>query len=318
MNWTELLQLIDTKHSFLISSHVSPDGDCIGSQLALYWYLAHRGKKVVIYNHDPVPPRFAFLDNASVVVNSRPQEPFDVLVVLDSSNLNRLGWPEAAHCASMIVNIDHHRDNAHFGQLNFVRQGAATGELIYDFFIQSKIEFPEYVAQALYMAIMTDTGGFRFSNTDGTVLRACADLSDKGANCAKLYERIYASNSHAGLLLLSRIWSTVAFHFDGQVCTMELPVALIKELGASPSDSEGMADVTMTVVGVDIGMFIKHSPTYTHFSLRSKGKYDVGQIAKNIPGGGGHCNAAGCTIDLPLEQALTMMLGIISEELQRS
>ena len=316
MIWDDLQALVNANHRFLISSHLSMDGDSVGSQLAFYWYLSSLGKQVSIYNHDPVPAKFAFLRNSDVFSISNLTTDIDVLVVLDCSNLSRLGWEESSPEFPTIINIDHHRDNKFFGTVNIVETGAAaTGEIIYNFFRQYDFDYPDHVAESLYAAIMTDTGGFRFSNTNSRVLRTCADLSDHGANCAKIYERVYASHSPRALMLQARIWSTLSFHLDGKVCSMAMPLSILDELGAHYSDSEGMADYTITVEGVEVGIMIKYKDTETHFSLRSRGRIDVGKIAQKIPGGGGHSCAAGCTLPLPHDQAMAQMLSIIEKEL---
>jgi phosphoesterase RecJ-like protein len=238
-------------------------------------------------------------------------------VVLDCSNPDRLGWAGIRRIARTVVNVDHHRDNTLFGDINVVKKDAsAVGQILYMFFTENTIDFPSHVAADLYTAILTDTGGFRFSNTNSTILSICADLAKRGADCSDIFERVYSSHSQSGLLLQARIWSTLSFHFDGRLCCMELPFSLIDTLGAAYSDSEGMADNTIIATGVEIGVFIKYSETETHFSLRSTGSIDVGKIAQKVPGGGGHCCAAGCTIYAPYEQAKESMFDIISQNLK--
>jgi bifunctional oligoribonuclease and PAP phosphatase NrnA len=315
--WTDLDSVFERNSSFLISSHVGIDGDCIGSQLAMYWYLSTLlGKRVVLFNHDMVPIKFRFLENSNVLTTERPTEKFDVGVILDCSNPSRLGWDGLRDLCTQVVNLDHHRDNVLFGDRNVVTQsGAATGQIIYDYFANRKLSYPAHVAESLYTAIMTDTGAFRFSNTNSTILRMCADLSDRGADCSKIYEKVYASFSQHGLLLQSRIWSTMTFYHGGAICSMEMPYKLIDELGATYGDSEGMADLTIVGSDVVVGMLIKYDETETHFSLRSKGQIDVGKIAQSVQGGGGHSSAAGCTMLMPCAQAKPLMLDIIQKEL---
>jgi phosphoesterase RecJ-like protein len=318
MIWSELSSVLNDHDSFLISSHMSLDGDSIGSELALRWYLQSLSKKVVVYNHESVPPKFMFLQNSGSLIKERPAEQFDVLLVLDCSNPKRLGWEGFASAAPVIVNIDHHRDNVNFGHINLVRGDAsATGQIIYDYFSSLKLEFPPSVAEALYTAILTDTGGFRFSNTNGTILKICADLCDRGASCSKIYNNVYTSFSPNGLMLQARIWSTLTFYRNGTICSMEMPYSLIDEVGATYGDSEGMADLTIIAAGVEVGVLIKYSPTQTHFSLRSTGRIDVGKIAKSIEEGGGHSSAAGCTMSLPFSEAKPKMLEILQRALDQ-
>jgi phosphoesterase RecJ-like protein len=314
--WTDLNSVFQRNSSFLISSHVGIDGDCIGSQLAMYWYLTSLGKKVVLFNHDILPTKFRFLENSQCLTTARPKEKIDVGVILDCSNPSRLKWEGLRDLCGYVVNIDHHRDNVLFGDSNIVKKGgAATGQIIYEFFSAANLSYPAHVAESLYTAIMTDTGAFRFSNTNGTILRMCADLSERGADCSKIYEKVYASFSQYGLLLQARIWSTLTFYEGGAICSMEMPYGLIEELGATYGDSEGMSDLTVIGTDVQVGMLIKYNEMETHFSLRSKGRIDVGKIAQSVLGGGGHSSAAGCTMIMPCAQAKAHMLDILTREL---
>lgn len=316
MIWSELDSIVQANTSFIISSHSGLDGDSIGSQLSLYWYLTSLDKRVVIYNRDALPHKFAFLTNSGVFSCERPRGPFDVIVVLDCSNPSRLGWDKPSDMSNTIVNIDHHRDNARFGVLDIVRpDAAATGQILFDYFTYKKLQYPPHVAESLYAAVMTDTGAFRFSNTNGEILRLAAALCDRGANPSAIYGKVYDSFSSNGLLLQSKIWASLAFYNNGAVCSMEMPYDLIKDLGATYGDSEGMADMTVKGANVEVGMLIKYNEKETHFSLRSKGRVDVGRIAQSIPGGGGHSSAAGCTMVAPLSEAKPKMLALIEKEL---
>jgi bifunctional oligoribonuclease and PAP phosphatase NrnA len=316
MIWSELTSVIENNHSFLISAHMSLDGDAVGSELAMLWYLKSLSKKVVVYNREQVPGKFAFLTDTASLKTEKPEQKFDVLMVLDCSNQKRLGWDGSPDVAPIVVNIDHHRDNVNFGNVNIIRGDAsATGQIIYDYFARLQIQFPASVAEALYTAILSDTGGFRFSNTNGAILKICSDLSDRGADCSRIYNKVYTSFSTQGLLLQSRIWSTLTFYREGTICSMEMPYALIDELGATYGDSEGMADLTIIAASVEVGMLIKYNDTQTHFSLRSTGRIDVGKLAKSIEDGGGHSSAAGCTMNLPFAQAKPKMIEVLSRAL---
>jgi len=315
MTWAEFDTLVSSNRSFLITSHVSPDGDCVGSQIALGWYLESRGRQVMFHSVDPVPGKFLFLKGADRLRGPRPDGPVDVLVVLDASNPDRLGWEGALRSAATVVNIDHHRDNTRFGTYNRIEQASATGQILYKLFAEGGVEYPQYVAEALYAAVLSDTGGFRFSNTTAAVLEVCAALTGKGADPARIYERVFASTSRNGMRLHASIWPTLQFHLEGRVCSMSLPLSLIGELNATYGDSEGMADLTIMAEEVLVGMFVKHTPTQSHFSLRSRNHIDVGNIARKVRGGGGHVNAAGCTIALPIAEAVPQMLEIIRQEL---
>jgi phosphoesterase RecJ-like protein len=316
MTWNRLNEIIKSGSNFLISSHVNPDGDSIGSQLAFKWYLCSIGKQAVIFNHDPVPRKLRFLENSNSITTVAPNEHFDVLVILDASNFDRLGFNGHPVKAPAVINIDHHEDNSAFGTVNVIdSRSSATGQIIYRFFSENGIDYPPSVAEALYTAILTDTGGFRFSNTNSAVLNACAVLAEKGARCLETYSKLYASETPAGMLLKSRIWSTLAFYCKNRICVMDMPMGLAAQIGADYGDSEGMADLTTNASTVEVGMLIKAGDSESHFSLRSTGRVDVGRVARGIPGGGGHNNAAGCTLFLKPAEARKQMLEIIETEI---
>ncbi|MFC1476666.1 bifunctional oligoribonuclease/PAP phosphatase NrnA [Fibrobacterota bacterium] len=251
MIWSKLQNITENNQSFLLSSHINPDGDSICSQLAFYWYLTSLKKDVVIYNQDPVPDKFHFLYNSDKIVNTFPRREFEVFVIIDASNSERLGWDTSGKFAQQVVVIDHHRDNSYEGELNIVDINAsATSEILYTFFKECSVNYPSYVAEALYAGILTDTGGFQFSNTKSYVLRICAELSEKGANCSEIYREIYSSYSPAGLQLRARIWSTLQFYSDNRISSMEIEESLIDKSGANRGEVEGMSDLALTAADV--------------------------------------------------------------------
>ena len=259
MNWNKLQAIITNNRSFCISSHINPDGDSICSQLALYWYLSSLGKKVCIYNQDPVPAKFRFLYNAATFARALPPKRFDVLIILDASNTERVGWKKRTKTAPVTVVIDHHRDNSYEGDLNIVDYSAsATSELLYTFFKEMSVSYPPSIAATLYAGILTDTGGFQFSNTNSKVLSICADLSEKGAQCSEIYRNIYSSFSHTALLLRAKIWSSLKFYSNNRISVMEMSEESIKKTGASNGDIEGMSDEALTAAGVAVGNGDQH------------------------------------------------------------
>lgn len=317
MTWSNLLEIIHTNNDFLLSTHINSDGDSICSELALYWYLVSLGKEVVMFNKDPVPDKFTFLTYADAIQNTLPARNFDVFVMLDSSNPSRLGWSDFSAVAPVSINIDHHKDNTREATNNIVDENAAaTSQILYSFFKETNTRYPRHIAEILYAGILTDTGGFQFSNTNSQVLSICADLAAQGANCSEIYRKIYTIFSPQALLLRAKVWNSLTFYYNNRICSLEMPAGLIDEIGANYGDVEGMSDQALTAQGVEVGMFIKYGEAFTHFSLRSMGSVDVGKIAQMIPGGGGHTCAAGCTITLPIAQAKEKMLELIKKELK--
>jgi len=282
----------------------------------MYWFLRTRGKTVTVFNHDAVPDKFSFLADTDTMTTTRPNERFDCCIILDCSNPERLGWTGYETIAPHSVNIDHHRDNSMFAHVNIVdTSAAATAQIIFRLFRQANVLFPPAVAEALYTAIMTDTGAFRFTNTNGEILRICAECADRGADCAAVYRRVYSRYSANGIMLRAHILSTLEFLVDNRICLISMPYSLIDDLGAAYGDSEGMVDYTMLARGVVVGMFLKYSESETHVSLRSANGIDVGAIAHKVAGGGGHNNAAGCTLPLPYPEARELIVNLVKKSI---
>ncbi len=310
MIWTDLTNLITKNNSFIICSHVSHDADNIGSQLSFYWYLKSLGKDVKIFNVDEVPRKFKFYENIDKIGNVEPTEKVDVFVMLDSSNLSRSGWDGVENCSKYVIDIDHHRDNSHFGTVSCVDiTAAATCQILYRFFNETGVDFPVYVAEALYGGILADTGGFQFDNTSQELFEIAADLVGRGVNSAKIYKKLFASNTIAGLKARSQISSTLTFYENYKVGIVTMDDGFLESLGADRGDIEGMSDIALKAEGVEVSAFAKQVGSDVRFSLRSAGAVDVGAIAATFDGGGGHRAAAGCThLNSELETAIPLLL----------
>ncbi len=321
MKQSDFFKCIDENRSFLITSHVNPDGDSIGSMLALDWIIRSRGRESRVCNTDGVPEKFSFLENSDLFTPPPDSGAFDVLIIIDSSNPDRVGWDTGKIDVKSVINIDHHRDNSEFGDINIVDpRASASCQILFQVLSAEGIDMGRPLVDYLYTGILSDTGGFRFSNTTQDILRVCADLMDHGVDHQKIYNSIYSSLSANGLLLRARIWSTLHFYASNTVACIEMPESAIEETGATYSDAEGMVDMLLTSKDVKIGVFMKYSDKEAHFSLRSsaaENPVDVGRIAKSVPGGGGHTCAAGCTIPLPRNKAKHKILQIIEDELEK-
>ncbi len=317
MIWTDLCKIVEENQTFLISSHRSQDGDCVGAQLAFYWYLSSLGKQVDIFNFDPLPKKFSFFENSDKISGELPTKKYDVLAILDASNPSRVGWDGIMESADKFINIDHHRDNSLFGTVNSVDiTAAATCQIIYRFFNENNIDFPPFVADALFGGIISDTGGFQFSNTNREIFEIAANLVDRGADNPYVYKKLFASRSIAGLSVRSQIWSTLTFYADNRIGVMEVDEAMLDEYGADRGDIEGMSNEAMTAEGVEVGLFVKKRDDFVHCSLRSVGNIDVGAIAATVSGGGGHACASGCSIpNKTIEEAKMQIIAEIEKVL---
>jgi phosphoesterase RecJ-like protein len=301
-----------TAKSILITSHRDPDGDSIGSQLALAELLGSRGMSFCIINQGELPNKYRFLDPQRRIQNlnstTRTQNskmPFDLVFVLDSTCLERIG--EAGKLitpGATMINIDHHPDNERFGTFNYIdEEASAVGEMIFSLLKYFSFPITAPVATQLYAAILTDTGRFKFSNTTPLCLKTCAELVEGGADPRYITNQIYFNYSLSFLKLLGSVLSHPKILFGGKVCAMIIRQESLAELGVEPNEMEGVVDYTLFLKGVEVGLlFTEKENGKTKVNLRSQNEYDVSKVA-SIFGGGGHRNAAGCTLDLALKEA---------------
>jgi len=306
----------------LIASHQNPDGDSIGSQLALAEVLDALAVPHAIVNEGVVPSRYNTLPGVERIgdVRTFADDGFDVAVIIECSTLNRIGAVErliTGDCT--LINIDHHPDNAAFGAINWNDTAAsAAGEMIYDLIWESGLPVTPTMAANLYAAILTDTGRFHFSCTTPRSLRIAAELMEAGADPTQLTNDIYFRQSPAMIRLAALVAADMEYLLDGRLCAMVLDRARLLETKANQSDTEGLVNLTMSAAGVKVGVLFTEMETgRTKVSFRSQDAIDVGQIAAHY-GGGGHVNASGCQINLPLAEARRDVLAYLKERLNGS
>lgn len=295
----KISDLIDRHRIFLISAHERLDGDAVGSELALALLLRSLGKEVTIYNQDPTPENYLFLPGSDRIVRQLPApETFEVAFILDCSELQRIGR-EAARVGTIptLVNIDHHVSNKPFCDIRLTdSQASSTGELIFRLLRSMNFAITPEIATCLYTAILTDTGGFRYSNTRPGSLQAAAELVAAGADPQRISENAFESDSPARLRLLAAVLPTLLFEEDGRVGSLAVTQKALADAGALPDHSEGFVDLPRSVRGVEIAILFHELPDGSFkLSLRSKGKVNVERVAR-VFGGGGHVNASGCRI----------------------
>jgi phosphoesterase RecJ-like protein len=302
----------------LVVSHEHPEGDAIGSTLALALALAETGKEVVAYNVDGVPETFAFLPGADRVVREiESADPFDVVFLVDCGAFDRGGKRItdllAAH--RNVVNIDHHATNERFGRWNVVVSDASsTGEIVHRVLTEAGIEISPDVATNLYTAILTDTGSFQNGATGPAALRACADLIEAGADPAAIADRVYFAFPARRQRLLGAVLSTLRLDAGGRIASMVVTRAMMEELGANPADLEGFVEELRRVRGATVALLIRQDDELVQkASMRSRDGFDVAEIA-SVLGGGGHKAAAGCTLrGVSIDEARARMI----EEIRR-
>jgi phosphoesterase RecJ-like protein len=323
--WREVKVQVRKAGTFLITTHVNPDGDGIGSELALARFLRSEGKRVRILNANRTPRHYAFLDEEHAVEIFSPESPqtdafeSDVIFVLDISTVRRLG-PLSAHVMSsnaVKICIDHHKSNDGFADVNVIDTGvSATGELIYDFIMATKGWLDLPLAVPLYVAIMTDTGSFRFSNTTARTHEITAHLLDIGVDPRRIYEQIYENNTAGQVKLLSNVLDTLEVSPDGRIAWVKVRRRAFEDTGSHPEDMEGMIDYFRSIEGVEVCLlFLEREGGGTKVSLRSKSDFDVNQFAARY-GGGGHHHAAGMLLDRGIDEAVGHIVEEVSLLLQ--
>ena len=279
----------------VVIGHQRPDGDCIGSQVALCRVLLTLGIDAVCMNPDPVPRRIKFLigDTPFYLRDELPAGE-RVAIFTDCADHGRAGEKVKQLFPAPMACFDHHVSNGGFAKRNFVDTGsAATAEVLAGMFFDADLEVDETTAQALYTGIMTDTGQFRFPSTTHRVFKICGDLVARGANPAQAGMELFERESSGKLKLLQHYISTLKFECGGRACLGILPQGIFEEVDATVEDTEGLVDYARSIEGVEIGVLIEERPGVIKASLRAKNAtYRVDTIAAQFTGGG-HASAAG-------------------------
>lgn len=294
-----IIDIINQNGTFLITSHERPDGDALGSELALYHMLTASGKTALVYNQDQTPGHYRFLPGAAAIINELPPpESFDAAFILDCSELERVGR-KAGQIGKIrhMVNIDHHVSNGGFCDVRLLDVGASsTGELIYKLSEAMALKLTPEMATNLYAAILTDTGGFCYGNTSRECLLIAGRLVEFGADPQWISENIYENTPLVKMRLLTDVLQTLTLDMNGKVGSMVVTQAALARAGALSEHADGFEDLPRTIQGVEVSiLFSELEKDYFKLSLRSKGRLNVERVAGKF-GGGGHLNAAGCRI----------------------
>lgn len=301
-----ILDFIEKHQKFVLTTHVNPDGDGIGSELALMYLLKKLNKEVHIVNASPVPETYKFLDPGDKIFNLYSDEHenlfinSDAIIVLDISVMHRLGKVEEAVHKSKAARIciDHHPSNSCNSDYLLIDEDAvSTGELIYELYKQGGFEITKEVAEALFISILTDTGCFRFSNTNASAHLISAEMIETGIDHLKLYSHIYESNTWEKTLLYSRTFGNIGKEYDGRVAWLKVTRDMLKETGAKDEDTEGFVEMPRSIDSVQISILFKEIENNAlKVSFRSTNSIPVDKLAGEF-GGGGHKNAAATVIE---------------------
>jgi phosphoesterase RecJ-like protein len=308
---TAVAEAIRTGDRFLLTTHENPDGDALGSLLATKLVLDALGKDSVMYlgGRAPLPAEYGFMPLGELT-RTVPDDAADrVLLALDCANASRLG-PEAERLqrAPLVLNVDHHHDNTGFGHVNLiVPDASSTGEVLYDLFRELGVEVTPEMAEALYIAVVTDTGRFQYTNTTPKAHRLAAELLERGADVHKVFQGVYESVQFAKLKLLARALERARIYEGGRVVVSHLLRTDFAEVGAAEPYSEGIIDFLRAVEGADMAVLIREPPgpgrPARRVSLRSSAdELDVSAIARASGDGGGHRQAAGFSSERSIDE----------------
>lgn len=316
-----IIPLLREKESFLMLTHVNPDGDAIGSSLALALALRRLRKKVTLVRVDELPETYRFLPGADLYVPYQQVDgEYDVALFLDCGDLDRVGAARSVvDRAKVKVNIDHHVTNTYYGDYNYIDPlVSSVGEQIYQMLHAAEIALDKDIATNLYVAVATDTGSFRYENTHVDTHMIAAALLMEGVEPGEISNQVYETRSLAAVRLLGAVLATLQVSRDGQVVWLTLTRRTLADTGATDDDTEGLVNYARSVRGVEVGVLFREvEGGEVRVNFRSKSRVDVSAIASQF-GGGGHPRASGATASGTLEEVTDRVLTAVAEALQQA
>ena len=310
--------LLESCRRPLVVSHIDPDGDAIGTQLAFGEYFRRIGKTPALVRESRIPSKYQFLPGVERIIpvcDLSAAAEYDLAVVLECPSLDRLGSvARFIGEQTTVINIDHHQDNVLEAAVSWVDVSASSvGELAFEYFRWVGFEIDPLMATNLYTAILTDTGRFRFESTTSRTLTIAANLVSAGADPRMITDRVYYDVDPAVMKLTGRLLADLEYFDDGRICMMPLTRAMLIETGADIANTEGLVDYSLFTRGVNVGVLLREiDPDRTKVSLRSRDGIDIAAVAAHW-GGGGHRNAAGCTVRMPLAETKRELVKLLQE-----
>jgi bifunctional oligoribonuclease and PAP phosphatase NrnA len=306
------------RQRFVLSSHIRPDGDAIGSQLAMAYALRQMGKQVRLVNGDhPPTPLLVFPGVADIEVANQIDDPGDAVIVMECGDLARTGV--SGFERGFVVNIDHHPGNTMYGALNwFDLSAAACGEMVFDLVRELGVPLTKEIATHIYIAILTDTGSFHYSSISPKTFDICRQCMEAGVDPPAVARSIFDSNNLGRLKLFGAVLSKMELDPSGRLATVFVDRQLARECGGTYEDTEGLINLPLTVKEIQAVVFFKENgPDDWRVSMRSKGNIDINAVAKQF-GGGGHKNASGCAASGRFEDLKKLFCEKIMEQIEKA
>jgi phosphoesterase RecJ-like protein len=309
---------IRSRQRFVIVSHVRPDGDAVGSQMAMAHALRALGKDVRVVSRDLAPPPLQVFPGVSEIeIVDRVDDPGDAVIVMESGDLLRTGV--AGLEQGFVINIDHHVGNSMFGAINwFDVSAAACGEMVFDLVRELGVPLSHDIAVHLYVAILTDTGSFHHSNITPRTFEICRECVAAGVSPAVVARSVYDSNNLGRLKLMGAVLSRMQLASGGRLAIMSVDQELVTASAGTYEDTEGLINLPLTVREIQAVLFLKEvGPLDWRVSMRSKGEVNINAVAREF-GGGGHKNASGCSASGTLQQLTDLFTNKITDQLDKA
>ncbi len=312
----ELFEYIKNADKICLVGHISPDGDCIGSVMALYDYVKNNLKKDVCVAFDgDIPFNYTYYLSNAIEFSGSNTEEFDLTIVLDCGDDDRLGINKCVVLnAKKTICIDHHKTNTGFADLNIVYpEISSTGELLYEILAIGNVDITLFMADCLYVAIVTDTGNFIYSSTSSNTHIVAAKLLELGIDTTSITNRLYASTPVDVMKAYIECISSINFYYDNKFALSKITQDIVKRNDIRLNDIQGVVEFMREINEVEISCVLKeYSSNSTKVSLRSKNKFDVSEIAQKL-GGGGHKRAAGFQLEMSLDEAESKLIEILND-----
>ena len=315
---SQVVELIENKEKFAITTHVRPDGDGIGSSLGLCWLLRSLGKEAEVIIRDNIPNSYTQLPGADEIrLIGAIDRDYDAVFVMECSSVERPGIEGLD--AQFVVNIDHHATCDYFGSINWIDPTAsAVGEMIYNLCKAIGGRVSKEIAECVYMALVTDTGSFHFPNTTARTLKVASELVKVGVQPSTISEAVYNSYSWSRIVLMQSVIATVKRDGAGKVASMRQTLEMMENSGAVDGDNNGFVNIPLVAKEVEAVVYMREvNPNEYRASLRSKGAVNVAKIAKQF-GGGGHKNAAGCKVSGDWDTMEREIIEALSDEVNKA
>lgn len=314
---SQVVELIEKKNKFAITTHIKPDGDGVGSSLGLCWLLRSLGKNAEVIVRGDVPPSYASLPGAEEIRDvSELNGNYDAVFVIECSDIDRPGI--AGLEKVFTVNIDHHATSEHFGSINWIDSTAsAVGEMIYNLCKAVGGRITKEIAECVYMALVTDTGSFHFPNTSDRTLKVASELIKAGAKPSKIGEAVYYNYPWSRIELMRQVLSTVRRDESGRIAMMRQTLEMRESAEAIDGDNNGFVNIPLAAKEIKAAVYMREvGPNKYRASLRSKGDINVARVAEKF-GGGGHKNAAGLGVEGDWDELEREIVEALSKEIDR-